>query len=280
MSRRIVVGLDGSDYATTATRVACQAVKTFGGMVVGVAVVDTPGIEASSRGAGIGAYEYARQTRAQKLSDAQKHARAYLDTFQQECAEMDAACEVAYRDGVPFQAIVDEARCADLVVIGLRTFFHHETQSEPGDTLRRLMEIGVCPVLAVPKQYDPPKQAIIAYDGSVQAARAMREYILLASSNPETRRIILLQVSQGTTEDEQVQLDAARKYITGYGFEVSMQCREGAPSQTIREVAAEQAPCVVVMGAYGRKGTIRQLFFGSTAKSLVESEHTPLFVYH
>jgi nucleotide-binding universal stress UspA family protein len=280
MSRRIVVGLDGSEYTTTATRVACQAVKTFGGTVIGVAVVDTPGIEASSRGAGIGAYEYARRAREQKLNDAEKHARAYLETFEKQCTESGAAFELAYRDGVPFQAIIDEARCADLIVVGFRTFFHRETRSEPGDTVRRLMETGVCPVVAVPKNYDPPQRAIIAYDGSVQAARAMREYVLLTSPSPQTRKITLIYVGQGIAEDKQVQIDDARRYIAGYGFEVQVERHQGQASRVIHDVAAEQAPCIVIMGAYGRQGIIKQLFFGSTAKNLIESECVPLFVYH
>lgn len=280
MGRRVVVGLDGSDYAENAVRIATQAAVTFDATLVGVAVVDKPGIEASACGAGIGAYEYARQVREQRLSDAHDRVRGHLDNFEKVCGEAGVRCEVAYADAVPFQAIVDEARTADLILIGMRTYFHPETCEGPGDTLRRLLEVGVCPVLAVPKEADLPERAVVAYDGSVQAARALRTYITLASSNPAARSITLLQVGEGTDEDEQVQLDNARKYVEGWGFSVDEVVREGRASTVIEEVAADQSPCVVVMGAYGRRGMMKKLFFGSTADSLIKKERFPLFVYH
>lgn len=280
MSRRLIVGLDGSDYSRNAIRAACSAVQTFGGTVVGVAVIDRPGIEASSRGAGIGAYEFAKRAREHKLSEAREHALAVLDDFKHQCDEAGVACETAFRDVVPFQAIVDVARCADLIVVGLRTYFRFETQEAPGDTLRHLMKVGVCPVLAVPKAHEPPARAVIAYDGSLQAARAMRTYVRLTSGNPQARDITLLYVGEGTEEDEQVQLDEARRYIAGYGFSVRVECRAGEPAEVIEQTAIEQEPCVVVMGAYGRRGIIHELFFGSTAHRLVEHERVPLFVYH
>ncbi len=280
MARRVVVGLDGSTHATTAISGACEYAKNFAGTVIGVAVVDTPGIESSALGAGIGAYEYARRAREQKLSDAHEHAIAFLRDFEQKCTKAGIPFELAYHDAVPFQAIVDEARCADLIMIGLRTFFHFETQDEPGDTLRHLMEVGVCPVLAYPEHYDSPRNAVIAYDGSLQAARAMKAFVHLTSLSPDAARITLLHAGEGVEEDEHVQLEAACKYIQGYGFEVDVVRRQGQASKVISEVAEEKSPSIVVMGAYGRRGIIKNLFFGSTAGSLIQSERFPLFVYH
>ncbi len=280
MGLRIVVGLDGTEYATNAIRVGCEAIRTFGGTLIGVAVVDKPGIEASARGAGIGAYEYARQLRESRLSEAHQRAEAFHDDFERHCREAGIRYELAYHDAVPFQAIVDEGRFADVIIVGVRTHFHYETQSEPGDTLRRLMETGVCPVVAVPCDADLPKRAVVAFDGSVQAARALRAYIHLVALDPTARTITLLHVGEGTPEDEQVQLIRAQQYIAGWGIEVEVLNRTGRPSEVIEQVAQEQAPCVVVLGAYGRRGIIRDLFFGSTASRLIQNERATLFVYH
>ena len=121
MGRRIVVGLDGSEYAANAIRIACEAARIFSGTVVGVAIVDSPTIEASACGAGIGAYGYAKRAREHKLCDANKCACAFLDSFEQECRKANVRFELAYRDAVPFQAIVDEGRYADVIIVGLRT---------------------------------------------------------------------------------------------------------------------------------------------------------------
>ena len=280
MGLRIVVGLDGTEYSTNAMRVGGEAIRVFGGTLIGVAVVDKPGIEASARGAGIGAYEYARQLREQRMSDAHERAEAFHDEFEEYCKNQNIGYELAYHDAVPFQAIIDEARFADAIVVGTRTHFHHETQSEPGDTLRRLMEIGVCPVVAVPRDADMPRRAIVAFDGSVQSARALRTYVRMVALDPEARSITLLHVGEGTPEDDQVQLIRAQQYVAGWGLEVEVMNRTGRPSEVIEQIAQEQSPCVVVMGAYGRRGRIRGMFFGSTAQRLIENERATVFVYH
>jgi nucleotide-binding universal stress UspA family protein len=280
MSRRIVVGLDGSDYAANAVRIGCESARRLKGTLVGVAVVDSPGIDASACGAGLGASDYAKRVREFKLEDADHRVRGFLDDFERKCSSAGVRFELAYRDAVPFQAIVDEARCADLIIVGLRTHFHFETMEGPGDTLRRLMECAVCPVVAVPKDADLPKRAIIAYDGSIQAARALRAYVQFAGYDAPTRNVTLLHVGEGTDEDQQVQLEQARRYVEGYGFQTKSMTRTGKPAQVIEEVAEEHRPCVVVLGAYGRRGIIKDLFFGSTAENLIAHERFPMFVYH
>jgi nucleotide-binding universal stress UspA family protein len=280
MSRRIVVGLDGSEYSEGATRVACAAAEAFDGILVGVAVVDEPGIQASARGAGIGSYHYASRVRDQRLTEAEERTGKLLDDFEEICKSAKVRCELAHHHGVPFQAIIDESRYADLIVVGTRTNFHPDTSDEYGDTLRRLMQSGVCPVLAVPKDASLPKRAVIAYDGSVYSARAMRQFVQLGSVRPDHGDVILLHVGEPSKSEDHVQLVRAHKYIAGYGFDVELVRRDGHPDEIIEQVAEEYAPSMVVIGAYGRKGIIQNLFFGSTADRLIKNERFPLFVYH
>ncbi|GJM25653.1 MAG: universal stress protein UspA [Phycisphaerae bacterium] len=280
MSRRIVVGLDGSEYSDSAIRVACAAAEAFDGVLVGVAVVDQPGIEASSRGGGIGSSHYAKAVREQRLTSAEVRTDNLLDEFEATCKSANVRYELAHHHGVPFQAIVDESRYADLIVVGIRTNFHPETRDEHGDTLRRLMQSGVCPVLAVPKDAGLPKRAVIAYDGSIHSARAMREFVQLGSVRPDHGNLILLHVGESSKSEDHVQLTRAHKYIAGYDFDVELVRRDGHPDEVIEQVAEEHAPCMVVIGAYGRKGIIQNLFFGSTADRLIKNERFPLFVYH
>ncbi len=280
MSRRIVVGLDGTEYCENAIRVACKAADAFDGVLVGVAVVDEPGIDASARGAGPGAYHYAKSVREKRLTDAEERTRKWLDDFEETCKSAGVRYELAHHHGVPFQAIIDESRYADLIVIGIRTNFHFETSEGYGDTLRRLMNSGVCPVLAVPKDADLPKRVVIAYDGSIHSARAMRAYVQLGAIRPDHDELVLLHVGESSKSEDHVQLVRAHKYIAGYGYAVELVRREGSPDEVIEQVALEYSPSMIVIGAYGRKGIIKNLFFGSTADRLIKNERIPLFVYH
>jgi nucleotide-binding universal stress UspA family protein len=120
---------------------------------------------------------------------------------------------------------------------------------------------------------------LIAYDGSVQAARAMRAFVHLTKNDPSTRTVRLLHVGEDTPEDDYVQLDRARAYLEHHGRDVEMIHRRGKPADVIAEEAGARTPCVVVLGAHGRRG-VKRFFFGSTTDRLVRSECTTLFVYH
>jgi len=278
---RVVVGLDGTPYADAATRVACCLATPVSATVVGVAVVDQPGIEASSHGAGVGAYAYARMIREQRFADSSKKAAAFLETFDGYCREVGAECELANRAGVPFQCILDEGRYADLIVVGSRTHFHYETRESSGDTLRRLMEVCACPVLAVPQEATGcPRHAIVANDGSFEAARAMRAFVALTACAKNPPSVTLVHVGEGSDEDGQVQLETARRYVASYGLDVEIERRQGNPSEQIEAAALAHEDCMIVMGAYGRRGVIGKIFFGSTAAAIVEHQRVPLFVYH
>lgn len=278
---RVVVGLDGSEYADAATRLACCLAKPVNGSVIGVAVVDKPGIEASSRGAGIGAYAYAKMIREQRLADTSAHAAQFLSEFESRCAELGASSELASRAGVPFQCIVDEGRYADLIVVGSRTFFHYETSDDEGDTLKRLTSICVCPVLAVPAgATDCLKHAIIASDGSIQSARAMRAFVFLMAGRNNPPAITLLNVGEGGDEDNQVQLESAQRYVASHGLAANVEIRQGRASEQIEAAALERGDSLIVMGAYGRRGVISNIFFGSTAANIIHNQRVPLFVYH
>ncbi|HRX87642.1 MAG TPA: universal stress protein [Phycisphaerae bacterium] len=279
MNRRIIVGLDGTDYAANAVRVGCAAVKTFGGTLVGVAIVDKPGIEASERGAGVGAYQYAREAREHRLKDAREKTRAFLDDFEKTCHAAGINHDLAHHHADPVQALLNEGRFADAILLGTRTHFRFETQEGPGDTLKRAMEVGVCPVVAVPRDAHIPQRAVVAFDGSMQAARALRAYVHFACSAPQSRTIQLLYVHESGKSDDEVQLVRAQQYVAGWGFEVEVLNRQGEPGDVVAQVARECSPCIVVMGAYGRTGLVSR-FFGSTAKKLLDAELAPVFVYH
>jgi len=69
--------------------------------------------------------------------------------------------------GVPASVITETAALYDLVVMGLRTFYHFETRENDGDSLERILDRTASPVLAVPA--DPGaafQRVLIAYDGS------------------------------------------------------------------------------------------------------------------
>jgi len=276
MLKRIVIGLDGSDYSDSAMRTGCILAQKTGATIVGLAVIDLPGIEKHLRGAPPGAYHMAEVEREHKLADAGKKTERFLQQCQRHCRETGVKCHLAAPTGDPLDVIAAESRTADLVIVGLRTFFHFETSTKSGETLRKLLEQSISPVLAVPEKATEPEKVLLTYDGSIPAAKAIRIYLQL-SQGLDLHHLIL-NVCDDREKSDQL-LDALSNYMRSHGIEAESLSLPGHPGQVILEVAKKIQPAVVVMGAYG-ESVLKKMLFGTTANSLIEDGTIPLFTYH
>ncbi len=277
MSKRIVVGLDPSEYSGMAVNLACIRASLFDGTVIGVGVIDKPGIEASSRGAGVGASHYAKRNREHHIKEAEEKVSALIEEFKQTCADREVDCETVLRQGEPAEVISEEAMTADLIIIGSRTFYHFETQHSSGDTLNHLLKAQPCPVMVVPKELQMPiKRVIIPYDGTRKAARSMRSFVDLTGHLPVALDVLLLGVDE-KVETKLGSLEKPAKYLRAYGYQVETKVVPGEAREIIRDVAKINMPTVVVLGA-SRKSSVRVALFGSVTRSLLEDGTIPLYV--
>ncbi len=282
MLKRIVVGLDGSPYSKSAVNYACNLAKNYGATVVGIGVVDLPEIEKHiGPGGPPGSGIYAKRLKDAKVEDALEKVKGFLKEFEETCKGNGVSCELYSEEGEPFEAIMEEGKTADLIIVGIRTYYHFETSAKPGDTLKRLLEKPVCPVLAVTDEMVMPENVVIAFDGGYTSARAMRSFVHLSRELSFASKVTLLRI----TEDKEVQevceaeMAKAKRYLEAHGISVSALCKKGDPSRVILEVAKGLRPSMVVMGAFG-KSTIAKFLFGSTANEIIEDASLPLFVYH
>jgi len=277
MSKRIVVGLDPSDYSKMAVTLACIRASSFDGTVIGVGIIDKPGIQAACHGAGVGAGHYAKRSREHHIKEAEEKVTALLEEFRGTCADHEVGCEPVLRQGSPAEILAEEALTADLVIIGTRTFFHFETQTSHGDTLSDLLRCQACPVMVVPKALEMPiKRVIIPYDGTRKASRSMRSFVSLTHSLPVSLDLLLLAVDE-KVETKLADLEKPAKYLRAYGYEVETKVVPGDAREIIRDVAKVNMPTVVVLGA-SEKSSVRVLLFGSVTQSLLDDGTIPLYV--
>lgn len=277
MSKRIVVGLDPSDYSKMAVTLACIRASHFDGTVIGVGIIDKPGIDASAHGAGVGASHYAKRNREHHIKEAEEKVSALLAEFTETCGEYEVDCETVLRQGSPADVIAEEALAADLILIGTRTFFHFETQHSHGDTLSHLLKAQACPVMVVPKELEMPiKRVIIPYDGTRKSAQAMRSFVSLTHGLPVSLDLLLLAVDE-KVEDALGDLEKPARYLRAYGYQVETKVVPGDAREVICDVAKLNMPTVVVLGA-SEKSSVRVLLFGSVTQSLLDDGSIPLYV--
>ncbi len=280
MSLRILVPLDGSAYSKTATDFAVNIVKENGGTVVGVGIIDVEEIEDSTIGAGVGASYYAEHLENFKINDALEKVRNFLGEFETTCKDAEVEFEKHSKSGSPFEQIVELGKTADVIITGMKTFYHFATTPEPGDTLKKVLESGVCPVFAVPaKLPDSSDNVLVTYDSSSHSARAMRLFTNLGIGAYKNRKVHILNINDDLEASEKI-LDAASDYMEAKGFKNIEKIRKvGTPNQEILKYAKEINACTIVMGAYGQSG-LSSLFFGRTTLRIIEDGTMPIFAYH
>jgi len=277
MRKRIVVGLDPSEYSKAAVQVACERAKAQGGTVVAVAVIDLPGIERAESGAGVGGGHHARQAEQLHIERARETCGELLDQCKKICQAAKVACEPIERRGDPVAVLAEECMSADLAVLGARTFFHFETQEESGNSLQGLIRAQSCPVLVVPEKPYRAERIIFPYDGSNACANAMRMFVYQAGGEALADELILLHVSEEEAGSAEAMLAAPAKFLAAHGHQAQLVTRTGRPSDVVAAFVAQQMPATVVLGA-SAKGSVKEMIFGSVTKALLEKGSVELFV--
>jgi nucleotide-binding universal stress UspA family protein len=279
MSRRIVVGLDGSLYSRNATRLAIRRALVYNATLIGVAVVNQPRIEQLSYGAQPGAMYISNTSVATLLEQAKQHAQAAMDEFKKEVEEAGLISEDIIFNGDPVTALREEGKTADMLVTGLKTNFGVPNIRESDGTLQGLLKHPPCPILAVPERLDElPRNVIITYDGSLGSARALQSYIHVTPDLPEHYPVTILCIAE-EYEEHKYQLEKAAAYLKAHGVQPNLIVRHGKPDEVIRIVARELTPSLVILGAPIFKNFAERLF-GSVTEHIIKDGTIPVFVYH
>ncbi len=278
MSKRIVVGLDGSPYAKSALEMAIRRSRLYDGTIIGVAVIDRPSIEGLAAGAQPGAFQMSESAVSTMLNDAKHHAEELIAQFRMSCDVANVQHEDVIYTGAPFEGLIDEGKTADLIITGLRTFFHYPTHEGPGDTLEMLLKDPVCPVLAVPEKLELPRNVIITYDGTLGSARALQAYAHVTPDLPDIYPVTLLCVAM-EYDKHKYDLEKAVKFLHSHGIDARIMLRTGKPATAILQVAKELRPALVILGRPIRRG-ITEYLFGSTAQNVISDGTVPVFVFH
>lgn len=180
-------------------------------------------------------------------------------------------------DGDPGDCLVAGARLADIVVMSGGPFVR-----DAGAALAQLGEVAVhspAPVLVVPEAGEGlavTGTALIAWDGSQEAGRAMRDMLPL------------LRLAEGVvplTVSEKMGGFAGREaaaYLSRHGVHAEIVERpplETGIEATIRAEITARRIAWAVLGAYGHS-RLRELVFGGVTRGLLGDVPVPLFLSH
>lgn len=277
MLKSMLVGLDGSAYSAAAVELGVRWAGQHQALLVGLGVIDEPAIR-GDEAVPLGADHYKQKADEARMHRARLRIEQLLEAFSLRCAQASVASKVLEDQGAPADRLMLQAQRVDLVLLGMKTYFQFATQDEPCETLHRVLKNTPRPVVAVPEKAPDGNAIVVAYDGSLQAARALQAFVGVGpAANAE---IHLVSVAE-TKTDAARPADRAAEFL---GFhEIKAQVHTVASNRKVADVLLEEIrkrkAGLVVMGAYGQPA-LREFFLGSVTRRLLEEGTTPLFLYH
>lgn len=179
-----------------------------------------------------------------------------------------------------FSSVVRNAILTDLVVVG-------QDDPDHGQPFRAaliealLFQAGL-PTLIVPysgaRAFSADK-AVIAWNGSAQAARALRAAMPLLSMS---KSVLVAIVDEGAPPSDEAQGADVGAYLARHGLKVEVRtvanAHEGA-GRALLNLAADEAASWLVMGAYGHS-RIRQFLLGGVTRTVLGNATIPVLMAH
>jgi len=178
-----------------------------------------------------------------------------------------------YESAIPF--LSRETRFADLMLIGSEVFYTAGADG-PMEYLREAMRHTECPVVIVPEKFEPPRQVILAYDGSAACLFAIRQFVALF---PALCALPACLVYVGDPHQEVPQKDLALEFLGCHFAKLSLTQLDSAEKHAFPAWLGSRESPLLVSGSFGRSG-VSELFTRGFIVDSIRQHRTPIFVAH
>jgi len=287
---RILIALDGSEEARSASALGLRVAKQMRARVIGLSVIDVRVVEgpAVETLAPLWGEVTGRPFQPEVMRLYQQRADSALDDF---CAAAEGAglerIERCAEIGVAEDAILDRAAAADLIVMGRRGEHAGFGRRALGATLGRVLHRAPCPVLVAedksrvgagaPGDPDPtgagiPGHPLVAWDcgpGGAGALELALDYCRAIDAE--------LRVVHAGDESHDAHLEDVHARLADAGVPWESARIAAHPAEAVAEALQRWDADCLFMGAFGR-GRLRDLLFGSHTVEILERVPVPVFV--
>lgn len=281
---RILLCLDGSQYGRSCCGYATWLAGKTGAKVDALYVselwqYETPLI--ADFGGSLGAQPYLALT--SQLQEIEKNkAEAVKGAATDLFAKAGLADRLSFhhRTGVLVDCL-DEfeqgENAVDFVVIGKRGENANFAKGHLGPNMERVARAGTLPVLVANREFTAPGRALLAYDGSPSAKKALAW--MTGSNVLDGVEIHVVSVAKTGEEDRASKhLVEAEAAFTAAGKKVTAQVLGGHPGDAVSEYVNLNGINLLAIGAYGHSA-IRRLIIGSTTTELLRHCKIPVILF-
>jgi nucleotide-binding universal stress UspA family protein len=276
MITSLLVAVDSSVYARSAQEQAVAIAKAYQARVTGLYVLDIRYVEMPPYVDY--AFGFVEVPPTLAPLDVMQIFRAKSERILNDLREFVGAAglpvDTRTEEGVPSQMIADTGRAHDLVVMGKRGEHAKWGRDLLGSTAENVARRSAIPVLLVEAQYRPLSKALVMFDGSDPASRALKLAADLATHTGLALKV--LTVDDDTPRGQATQAEAS-EYLGPLGLEAEYLVVPGRAAKAAAGVLADEPEDVVIMGMRGHS-VLHDLILGSTAEQLMRSVELPVLL--
>lgn len=165
---------------------------------------------------------------------------------------------------------------SDLVILGKRGENANFATEHLGANLERIVRSSIKPCLVTPREFQPVKRILLAYDGGKSCQKAI-EYL---SQSPIFKGLDLhiITVDTGNKDKAQQNLNTAQTIMEQVGINSTSTLLTGDVEDEMEKYIATHNIDLLIMGAYGHN-RIRHLIIGSTTAQMLRNSHIPVLLF-
>lgn len=275
MVKRILIGLGGTPYVESKMQHAVELAKRYGAEMTGVTVADLARL-VDVGPVPMGAGGAAASLRQHRMETAEHNIEKAIEMFRARCAEEDVRWHIVREEGDPFDQLISLSRYHDLTILGLQGLFEYGVLPDAHAYIGKLVANNVRPVLAVGNEYRNIKKVFVAYNGSMESAKAMKTFAQMALW-PEAD--VMVACYHMDECDAAPLVRDAEAYFELYGYNVETTHPSAKPEDALLDDADKWGADLIVMGASGRNNIMR-LLMGDTAEHIISKSKLPMLISH
>jgi nucleotide-binding universal stress UspA family protein len=213
------------------------------------------------------------------LARAERHVEQSLHQLQERCSQAGVEYCQVQDVGTVGEEILTEAQRHDVILLGKATTPDPGLGVSARSIFESVLRHSPRPVVAVPGSVEDGRGILAAYDGSLQAARALQALVASGLSGLGDTRVLTVDEESKETANKHAQ--RAVEYLAGHGINAESQpeVTDKSVDQLIIDEAQRQDVELIVMGAYGRS-RLAEFFLGSVTSRVIDESPVPLFLFH
>jgi nucleotide-binding universal stress UspA family protein len=274
MIRTILLGLGGTPFTDVAIERAVELARLHQAIITAVTIVNPESYQRVGP-VPVGGGAYAQRMRDHRRRVTEAAVAAAIENFQTRCRTGGIPARVEQERGDAFSLMAKRARFSDVTIFGLRSLFDYGITAEPKAALIDLLAQGVRPIIAVSEQYRPIRKALIAFNGEMPSAKAMRRFVQLNPWPGTALEIVHFKPMPGASDHRD--LAEAADYCRAHGFSTEATLKEASPRGTLLAHARDTEADVIVMGNGMRRLLVRKVL-GDTVLDTIQNADRPLFL--